>query len=141
MESLCQRSFDASFQCRICTIFSPLSLSGTTIIYCLYFYSFSILFRDYPATILNVTVWSLSLLYLFPFCFTCSFFIPKREQPSHLVCVFFIYLVSFYAQNLFQKRHNPCFLVLSLSVLLFCDCSNCTFLRFFSEHGPVMVLF
>ena len=30
--SICQRSFDASFQCRICTIFSPSSLSGTTII-------------------------------------------------------------------------------------------------------------
>ena len=30
--SICQRSFDASFQCRICTIFSPLSLSGITII-------------------------------------------------------------------------------------------------------------
>ena len=60
----------------------PSSVSDTTIIYCLYFYSFSIHFRDHLATILNVTVWSLSLLCLFPFCFTCSFFIPKREQPS-----------------------------------------------------------
>lgn len=59
----------------------PLSVPGTTIIYCLYFYSFSIHFHDHLATILNVTVWPLSLLYLFPFCFTCSFFIPKREQP------------------------------------------------------------
>ena len=118
-------------------------------LFILYYYSFSIQFRDYLATILNVSVG-----FLFLFCVTCSLFtllVPfllylflfglslflfclQREQPSLLPCVFF-------TQNLSQKRHNPCFLVLPLSVLLFCDCSNCTFLRFFSEHGPVMVLF
>ena len=29
------------------------------------------------------------LRYWFLFCFACSFFIPKREQPSLLLCVFF----------------------------------------------------
>ncbi len=66
---LCQRSFDASFKCRICTIFSPSSVSGTTIIYFWYFYSFSIHFHDHLASILNVTVGFLSLLYLVLFSF------------------------------------------------------------------------
>ena len=75
MESLCQRSFDASFKCRICTIFSPSFVSGTTIVYFWYFYSFSIHFRDYPATILNVTVGYLSFFFsLFLFYLPCSFY-------------------------------------------------------------------
>ena len=56
--------FRCLFSVRICTIFSPSSLSGTTIIYCLYYYSFSIHFRDHLAIILNVTVGFLSLFYL-----------------------------------------------------------------------------
>lgn len=57
---------------------------------------------------------------------------------------------SLYKQISISKIFRCFFLVphlhyLSLSSLsgttLFCDCSNCTFLRFFSEHGPVMVLF
>ena len=56
--------FRCLFSVRICTIFSPSSLSGTTIIYCLYYYSSSIHFRDHLAIILNVTVGFLSLLYL-----------------------------------------------------------------------------
>ena len=59
--------FRCLFSVRICTIFSPSSLSGTTIIYCLYYYSFSIHFRDHLAIILNVTVGFLSLLYLLLF--------------------------------------------------------------------------
>ena len=43
------------------------SLSGFTVVYCLYFYSFSIHFRDQLAIILNVTVGFLSLLYLLLF--------------------------------------------------------------------------
>ena len=75
MESLCQRSFDASFKCRICTIFSPSFVSGTTIVYFWYFYSSSIHFRDYPATILNVTVGYLSFFFsLFLFYLPCSFY-------------------------------------------------------------------
>ena len=53
------RSFVQSF-----IVFIPSSVSGTTIIYCLYYYSFSIHFRDHLAIILNVTVGFLSLLYL-----------------------------------------------------------------------------
>ena len=56
--------FRCLFSVRICTIFSPSSLSGTTIIYFLYYYSFSIHFRDHLAIILNVTVGFLSLFYL-----------------------------------------------------------------------------
>ena len=40
------------------------SLSGFTVVYCLYFYSFSIHFRDHLAIILNVSVGFLSLFYL-----------------------------------------------------------------------------
>ena len=61
--------FRCLFSVRICTIFSPSSLSGTTIIYFLYYYSFSIHFRDHLAIILNVTVGFLSLLYLVLFSF------------------------------------------------------------------------
>ena len=94
-----------------------------------YFYAGYYLFRIFTCSFSGQACINLLVYFMLP----CLFFIQA--------CVFFIYLVSFFTQNLFQKRHNPCFLVLPLSVLLFCDCSNCTFLRFFSGHGPVMVLF
>ncbi len=77
--------------------FLPLSVPGTTIIYCWYFYSFSIHFRDHLATILNVSVGFLFLLYLFPFCLTCSF--------SDLACinllVYFMPTCLFFYTSLF----------------------------------------
>ena len=66
---------------------SPSSVSGTTIIYCLYFCSFSIHFRDHLAIILNVTIGFLSLFYLFPFYLPCSLF--------YSTCSFFALLVPF----------------------------------------------
>ena len=54
--------------CFYLVLFTPVSVSGATIIYCLYFYSFSIHFRDHLTIILNVSVGFLSfLLYLFLF--------------------------------------------------------------------------
>ena len=109
--------FRCLFSVRICTIFSPSSLSGTTIIYCLYYYSFSIHFRDHLAIILNVSVGFLSLLYLVLFSFgfgvigflsllypyyvlllcrllpvpnfSLFLFCLQKEQPSIPPCVFF----------------------------------------------------
>ena len=76
------------FQKRHNPLFSfPSSLSGTTIVYCLYFYSFSIHFHDHLASILNVSVGFLFLFYLFLFCLTCSF--------SDLACSFFCFTCSF----------------------------------------------
>lgn len=60
----------------------PLIRVGPTIIYCLYFYSFSIHFHDHLATILNVTVWPLSLLYLFPFLLYLFLFHPQKGTTS-----------------------------------------------------------
>ena len=59
-----------------CLLFLPLSVSGTTIVYFLYFYSFSIHFRDHLAIITNVSVGYLVLFYLFPLglsLFLCLF--------------------------------------------------------------------
>ena len=78
--------------------FSPSSVSGTTIIYCLYFYSFSIHFRNHLATILNVSVGFLSLFYLFPFYLPCSFFYLFLFGPSlsKFACLFCASLSIFY---------------------------------------------
>ena len=68
--SICQRSFDASFKCASAlssfrphsSIIHPFNRSiahpcrAQLFIYCLYFYSFSIQFRDHLATILYVTI-------------------------------------------------------------------------------------
>jgi len=62
-------------QINISKIVCPFIVSGTTIIYCLYFYSFSIHFHDHLATILNVSVGFLFLLYLF------LFFASKGNNP------------------------------------------------------------
>jgi len=61
-------------------------------------HSFSFASRSHPERHCRVSI----PLHLVPFLISlvlfylpCSFFIPKREQPSLLPCVFFIYLVSF----------------------------------------------
>ena len=93
-------------------LLSPSSVSGTTIVYFLYYYSYSIHFRDHLAIILNVTVGSLSLFYLFLldlacinfaclFCASLSIFYTSLYLFC-LACIFF-------TQNISQKRHNPCF--------------------------------
>ena len=122
-------------------------MSGTTIIYCLYYYPFSIHFRDHLAIILNVTVGFLSLLYLVLFSFgfevigflsllypyyvlimsllfptfvlfpisACSFFallvpfLPLKGTTLTSSLYLFYLPCVFFTQNLFQKRHNPCF--------------------------------
>ena len=57
---------------------------------------------------------------LVPFLLSLFLFYLQREQLSLSACIFFIYLVSFYVQNLFQKRHNPVsFCTLSPCALLF----------------------
>ena len=73
---------------------------------------------------------SLFLLYLSPFCFTCSFsdlacinllvyfMLPCLFFYTSL-CLFYIPCV-FFTQNLFQKRNNPCFFfTLSPSALIY----------------------
>ena len=64
--TICQRSFRSFLKYRTIVLYLlfPSLVSGTTIIYCLYYYSFSIHFRDHLAIILNVTVGFLSLFYL-----------------------------------------------------------------------------
>ena len=87
------RSFVQSF-----IVFIPSSLSGTTIIYCLYYYSFSIHFRDHLAIILNVTVGFLSLLYLFPFLQPVPFLLYLFLFGLSLykfACLFLCFLVYF----------------------------------------------
>ena len=44
---------------------------------------------------------------LFLFYSACSFFASKREQPSHLACIFFIYLVSFLLPFCLKKDTTP----------------------------------
>lgn len=38
-----------------------------------------------------------------------SFFCLQKEQPSHLACIFFIYLVSFLPKTSFKKDTTLCF--------------------------------
>ena len=142
-------------------LFSPFIPLGHNYYLFLYYYSFSIHSRDHLASILNVTVGFLSLLYLvlfsfgfknlhetfeiletlctqlsqlshfshtyfepyyvliipyfcpvpnfslFLFCFTCSFFASKGNNPLTLACIFFIYLVSFLPKTSFKKDTTP----------------------------------
>ena len=102
--------------------FPLLSLSGTTIIYCLYYYSFSIHSRDHLAIILNVTVGFLSLLYLVLFLFQ---FWGNR--------VFVLIMSYFYAgYQLFRIFTQSFSLYLFLLSSLFLFCCTCSLF-----HQPV----
>lgn len=61
----------------------PLSVSGATIVYFLYYYSFSIHFRDHLAIITNVSVGYLVLFYLilFPYLYIDIY---NKRQPACL---------------------------------------------------------
>ena len=47
---------------------------------------------------------------LVPFYSACSFFVFKGNNPLFYLVSFYL-LCVFFTQNLFQKRHNPCFLL------------------------------
>jgi uncharacterized membrane protein len=88
----------------------PSSLSGTTIIYCLYFYSFSIHFHDHLATILNVTDRFLYRLTIIVFYFLFVFCRDKVDNLDNLSLVLFTcYLVLFTWSffTLFQRAVPP----------------------------------
>ena len=111
--SICQRSFNASFKCRICTIFSPSSVSGTTIVMLVFFSSLSFASHSHLIRITHVTVGFLSLFYLFLFGlslykFACLFYATLSFFIQ--ACVFFIYHVSFLPKTSFKKDTTPVFL-------------------------------
>ena len=135
MESLCQRSFRPLFKYRtiVLYLFSPhpcraqlfidllfffiyisglfLSLFTSSTLHLLFFLhfiytSFSIHFRDHPATILNVTVGFLSLLYLFLFYSACSFFVSKGNNPPFHLVSFLLSLCLFHPKPL-SKMTQP----------------------------------
>ena len=156
MESLCQRSFRPLFKYRtiVLYLFSPhpcraqlfidllfffiyisglfLSLFTSSTLHLLFFLhfiytSFSIHFRDHPATILNVTVGFLSLLYLFLFYSACSFFVSKGNNPP-------FHLVSFSPKTSFKNDTTLCFFctlpcALYFVLLSFSFYLSCTYIQ------------
>ena len=109
--SICQRSFDASFQCRICTIFSPSSMSGTTIVMLVFFSSLSFASHSHYAHHSRASI---------PFG-ACSFsdlacinllvyFMPPCLFFYTSLCLFYIPCVFFYPKPL-SKKTQPLFLL------------------------------
>ncbi len=117
--SICQRSFDASFQCRICTIFvfaliragHNLNLLIFLTLFYLVLFSFDfgvIGFCPYYVLIMSYfyagyylfPIFTCSFFQLVPFYIACSFFCLQREQPS-----LFTWSFSLDPFSLFIYRH------------------------------------
>ena len=120
-----------------CLLFFPLSVSGATIVYFLYYYSFSIHFRDHLATWRRQSAFAFEkgrqagslcrprqkshyrvlipfilvpfLLTLFPFLFNLFLFLPPKGTTLISSLYLFCLACIFFTQNLSQKRYNPCF--------------------------------
>ena len=100
---------------------------------CIYLYILTLLlvpFRTNPVPF---------LLNLFLFGLSLFLFYPQREQPSHLACVFFIYLVSFLPKTSLKKDttlciHSPTFKCRLFSLRSFAEIFSCAFSLFIYRH-------